>query len=72
MWCIMVVVCAMLARHEELEREQAAGKAKGEQAPPMKPVMDMSIGGSAEAKRVRRLEREMGCVSYCYTTVVLH
>lgn len=50
-------------RQEELEQDQVAGKAKGEKAEePVKPVMDVSIGGSAEAKKVRRLEREMRCV----------
>eukprot|EP00603_Paraphysomonas_imperforata_P006924 CAMPEP_0114424252 /NCGR_PEP_ID=MMETSP0103-20121206/6594_1 /TAXON_ID=37642 ORGANISM="Paraphysomonas imperforata, Strain PA2" /NCGR_SAMPLE_ID=MMETSP0103 /ASSEMBLY_ACC=CAM_ASM_000201 /LENGTH=620 /DNA_ID=CAMNT_0001592991 /DNA_START=82 /DNA_END=1944 /DNA_ORIENTATION=- len=46
-------------RHEELEREQRAGKAKGEEPEVVKPVVDIAIGGSAEAKRVKRLEQQM-------------
>jgi hypothetical protein len=46
-------------RHEELEREQAAGKAAGEQDEKPKPIIDIPIGGSTEAKRMKRVEREM-------------
>jgi hypothetical protein len=60
---IIILLPLLLApRHAELEREQAAGKAAGEAEEPPKPFLDVSIGGSAEAKRVKRLEREMRCL----------
>jgi hypothetical protein len=48
-----------LYRHKELEREQAAGKRKGEASEEVAPFVDVSIGGSKAAKRLLRLETEM-------------
>lgn len=60
-------------RHAEIERDQAAGRARGEVAEPItSKVVHASIGGSAAAKRVQKMEREMRSEIDALNIVVKH
>ena len=55
----MLMGCCHSNRYEELEREQMAGRSPAETPEPEKPIVDASIGGSAAAKKVQRMERTL-------------